>query len=563
MWRCRRGQGVSSGEGIHHLTCVVHHPCTPSLLSCFTVTSGIACRFCSYLNGLFRCHRSELKRFSHVGDAAMRGGCQCSSLYGLGSSVPVRESEAGITAEWVPDALGYHLPLGLRERREPATKACLTEVAGSKASRNSEKRGTVLEERQVVSSAARDTCTSSQVGSGGHRGGHSDGPPFYGPLPNFATSPVLEWKGCLWQWRPVKMKSAAATLHQGIFATAASMRSDSEDRPSESETQSNAGVENGLAGGATGEGSPDYYLVPFLLCPTLEVLAMQPLMHNSLREELAAAQSAHLHQHPRCPEYEKQCRRGTRRGPVCPELEASPWSISMPTPAGNLAVLSPKCSDGDRATKRSAVSELPTFAMIQGESSRRVGGRVGAWFDHGTAPPTPPEAETWDAAATSVRVERSASEDSFIAPYVHVFCSDTSSACCDSPLSQTGKKALASPTPSSCDLSSPTLPLQRRNAVGGGLAELFLAIDRYAALIARGDLTLSAACWATLCDTKSWWVVQRLRVCSLEVERELLAATEAHKRWQQYALSRNHTLVGKSSHGIYFYDYPFLAEWPG
>ncbi|KAG5469420.1 hypothetical protein LSCM1_02639 [Leishmania martiniquensis] len=562
MWQSRRVQVTGSGESIQHLIRDVRRPCVLSMLSCFTVAARTACRCCCCSGDFSKFCGTKLDRMAQVEDLTFSGRPRRSHVFSLRSPASVKEEEAGIIAEWVPDVLGYHLPLDQREQPEPAPKARVTEAAGSEVSVTAETHGTVQQGRQEVSSVASDTCTGSQVGGGDHQGGHSDGPPFYGPWPNFATSPVLEWRGCLWQWRPVRLSSAAGASHQGTRTTVASTRLNREDRPSQSMAQWPPGAEKGPTGDVLEKSSRGYYLVPFLLCPTLEVLAMEPFMHDSLRGELAAAQSACLKQHPHWSEYTKYGRSGSRHRSVCPELEASLWSIFMPTPVGNLGIPSPEYSNGDAAMKQSTVFELPTFAMIQGEPPMRVGGRVGAGLNPGATRPTPPEEETWDAVTAERRVEPSAAEGSLADPYTHIFCSNTSSACGHTHLLRTGNRAPAAPKPSACDSSSPTFPLRCRNAVGGGLAELFLAVDRYAALIARGELTLSAACWATLCDTKSWWVVQRLRVCSLEVERELLAAAEAHKRWQQSALSRNRTLVGKSSHGICFHDYPFLAQWP-
>ncbi|CAG9580723.1 conserved hypothetical protein [Leishmania major strain Friedlin] len=564
MWRPRRVQGLGSGEDICHLVSAVRRQGIRSLPSGLVVAAEIAYRCCSYSIESFQTDSTEAKKPSRVVGTAPTERQKRPSALAPSSSIPATE-KAGIIVEWVPDALGYHLPLGLRERWEPSSKASPTEAGGLKASNDAETHGTEQQELEEVSSVG-NPCASSRVGDGGggsgHRSGHSDGPPFYGPLPNFATSPVFEWERCLWQWRPVKITPAAGTPHHTSLTVTAPISSSGEKRPLRDEMHCSDGGENDLAEGGLGESSQVYHLVPFLLCPTLEVCATQPLMHGSLRKELAAAQNACHHLRRSWPEDAKQDLLGTRRCPTYSEHETRLWSITIPTPVGELALSSPQDTDGDDANKQNTMLDLPTFAMIEGEPPMRVGGRIRACCGHGITSPAPPEAETWEAATAAARNERSTSAGNAAVPYVHVFCSEMSAACSDSLLSQTGIKASELPTPSSCDVSSPTLPLTRRNVVGGGLAELILAVDRYAALIARGDLALSAACWATLCDTKSWWVVQRLRVCPLEMERELVAATEAHKLWQQYAVSRNSTLVGKSSHGICFYDYPFLAKWP-
>lgn len=561
MWRPRRTQAVGSGKGIHHLISSVRRQRIRSLPLGFVVATEIACRCCSYSTESFQADSAETKNPSCVVGTTPTERHEWPTALATPSSIPATE-KAGIIAEWVPDALGYHLPLGLREQWGPSSRASPTEAGGLKASNDAETHGTEHQELQEVSSAG-SPCASSRVGGGGgHHSGHSDGPPFCGPLPNFATSPVFEWKRCLWQWRPVKITPAVGTSHHTGLTVTVPISSGGEGRLLRGETHCSEGGENDLAEGELGKSSQVYYLVPFLLCPTLEVRTTQPLMHDSLREELVAAQSAYHHRRRRWPEDAKRDRLGTRRCPTYSERETRLWSITMPTPVGELAISSPKYADGDDAIKQNTMLELPTFAMIEGEPAMRVGGRVRACCDYGTTHPVLPEARTWEAATAAAQDAQSTSAGNAAVPYVHVFDSEMSTARSDSLPSQTGIKASESPTPSSCDGSHPTLPLTRRNVVGGGLAELILAVDSYAALIARGDLALSTACWATLCDTKNWWVVQRLRVCPLEMERELVAATEAHKLWKQYTVSRNSTLVGKSSHGICFYDYPSLAKWP-
>ncbi|GET91896.1 hypothetical protein, conserved [Leishmania tarentolae] len=562
LGRPLRAHGVGGRAGIHHLISAVNRQCIHSLPSCLVAATEIACRCSSYSAESFRNHNTKSNIPSCVADITPTAARTWPSTPTPPSSTPVAGQE-GVIAEWVPDALGYHLPLGLRERSEPAGRTSSTEEGDLANSDSAETHGAEKEKFQDVSSATREVCASNRDGGGGgdHHGGHPDGPPFCGPLPNFATSPVFEWKQCLWQWRPVKITSAGGASHHKNLTGTVSMPSNGGAPPSQGKTHCIEGGEHDTAKGRLGQCSKAYYLVPFLLCPTVEVHAIQPLMHDSLRKELAAVQSACHHRRRRWSECAKKDRLSTRSYPTYSELETQSWLITMPTPVGELSLSSPRYADGD-VIEHNAKLELPTFAMIEGEPPTRVGGRIRAWCDHGATRPTLPQAETWEVPMEAAQNEQSASAGNVTVPYVHVFCSERSTAYGDCLLSQTGKNTLDSTTPSSGDASHPTLPFTRRNVVGGGLAELLLAVDRYAALIARGDLALSAACWATLCDTKNWWVVQRLRVCPLEMERELVAATEAHKLWQQYAVSRNNTLVGKSSHSIYFYDYPFLAKWP-
>lgn len=113
------------------------------------------------------------------------------------------------------------------------------------------------------------------------------------------------------------------------------------------------------------------------------------------------------------------------------------------------------------------------------------------------------------------------------------------------------------------------LPLCCRNLILGGLAELILSIDHYAALVARREFTFSSACCALLRDTKHTETVVSLSgggshcqsplrdggavrtAASLSgvfaIERELAAAVASQEALMQLALKKNNTLVGKSS----------------
>lgn len=93
------------------------------------------------------------------------------------------------------------------------------------------------------------------------------------------------------------------------------------------------------------------------------------------------------------------------------------------------------------------------------------------------------------------------------------------------------------------------IPSNFRNVIGGGLAELIISLDRYAALISRGELTVPAACWALLCDMNNPEAVLQLRSHAVMLEKEAMAAAEAHKQLTLNALMANQTLVGKSCHG--------------
>ncbi|CCW66239.1 unnamed protein product [Phytomonas sp. Hart1] len=106
------------------------------------------------------------------------------------------------------------------------------------------------------------------------------------------------------------------------------------------------------------------------------------------------------------------------------------------------------------------------------------------------------------------------------------------------------------------------LPLAYRNLINGGLAELILAVDCYAALIARKELTVASACWAILCDTKHSNILLSLRNHAPDIEREVLAAVEAQEHLMQISNRWNQTCVGKSScAATTLMDYPAIAHW--
>ncbi|EKF27648.1 hypothetical protein MOQ_008622 [Trypanosoma cruzi marinkellei] len=102
--------------------------------------------------------------------------------------------------------------------------------------------------------------------------------------------------------------------------------------------------------------------------------------------------------------------------------------------------------------------------------------------------------------------------------------------------------------------SSWSVPLKNRNVIGCGLAEVVLAIDRYAAMLARREITYSKACWAVLVDSKAD-VQPYLRSSAVAIEKELIAATAAHE-----AVT---AAVGDPARRplLKLADYPALARW--
>lgn len=88
-----------------------------------------------------------------------------------------------------------------------------------------------------------------------------------------------------------------------------------------------------------------------------------------------------------------------------------------------------------------------------------------------------------------------------------------------------------------------------RNVIGGGLAELIISLDRYAALVSRGEVPLSSACWAILCDTANPDIVAHIRYHAVELEVEVIAAVRAHRHAMRAAMQNDKTLVGKGCNG--------------
>lgn len=450
------------------------------------------------------------------------------------TSAEVCEVESGIFASWVPDALSYHAPPGMRE--QPLRKSNMQGIAETKsfsdtdaapageAVTNTKTMPTTFgSEAATLAGAEEDVevgsrkitsgphCESSPNCSGSNHKGNR-GSFFYGPLQTFETSPVFEWLGCLWQWRPIEVQHAGRPLLSPP-KTHSNQRLDNvgeeEDEPLLEKWSSST------ATAAASTADRHFYMVPFLLLPTNEVVSGRPCLHASLRDAVLA-RHARLHSQS-CPT------------PHAIPPSAALWRLTAATAVGDLPLVITSYHDSQH---------LAVFQKQERQLTEKARG-----CDYAMAAPeplTPPPAETWEAVT-----QRSTSRGR---PYVRVYRTDGS---VDAGVGNTDTAATA----------AVPLPMTRRNVVGGGLAELILAMDRYAALLARDEVTLSAACWAALCDTKSWWVVQQLRLTPVQVERELVAATAAHRRWQQRAVALHKTMVGKSSHGIRFDDYPHLARW--
>eukprot|EP00796_Vickermania_ingenoplastis_P004459 gene4459-3254_t len=75
---------------------------------------------------------------------------------------------------------------------------------------------------------------------------------------------------------------------------------------------------------------------------------------------------------------------------------------------------------------------------------------------------------------------------------------------------------------------------------------LILALDRYAALIARGELSVPAACWALLCDSSSSDVVVYIRSHAVDLEKEVTATALAHEHFTTMVLKRHRTLLSSN-----------------
>nr|CCC94251.1 conserved hypothetical protein [Trypanosoma congolense IL3000] len=98
------------------------------------------------------------------------------------------------------------------------------------------------------------------------------------------------------------------------------------------------------------------------------------------------------------------------------------------------------------------------------------------------------------------------------------------------------------------------VPPMCRNVIGSGLAELVIAIDHMAAMVARRHITLANACWAILVDSKAD-IKPYLRFSALSIEKELLVMSKAHE-------TANVSLgdpLGRPP--LTLTDYPSVAGW--
>ncbi|KPA76581.1 hypothetical protein ABB37_07451 [Leptomonas pyrrhocoris] len=512
-----------------------------------------------YFSKSLTAHRAEhpVAGTAHIIPSA----CATQRLDDPATSEDVWEMEQGIFAGWVHDALGYHASLEWREQ-QPGAEAENPELADDAPPHTSPEGEEVRAEVDVTTAVEEEDAESAQPtealchnsnkksnSSSGSGRGRKGTFPFYGPLASFEVSPVFEWLGCLWQWRPIEVRLAR---HPRSFSRTAAATA----RGGDGEVGTNGFESNATAGGR------HFYLAPFLLLPTNEVLMNRPRLHPELRDAVIARHARVCEADNRAPAsaslYEREVRRLEWRG-MSPSVTAALWMLTAPTPVGEL-----KLDVGDY---RDAYT-LSVFNVMERWLANTPHARDSA---AAVAPPLllPPTEETWEAATRAQSASAATSsndgdgrtpprETVLAAPYVRIYSPETN----EEVVAREGAEPAASAASTHPSRPSQLLSF-RRNVIGGGLAELLLTVDRYAALIARGELTLSAACWATLCDTKSWWLVQRLRLTPREVERDLVAATAAHRRWQRRALMRNRTMVGKSSHGVSFDEYPSLVRWTG
>jgi hypothetical protein len=510
------------------------------------------------------------------------------------TSTEVWEMERGIFASWVPDALGYHTPRGLREREPPSPsqpratreeeeslatteahpKGCDTEVAAEASESPTLQAEAPQRETNTESHHISSRSSSSRHSGRGRTGSFA----FYGPVKAFEVSPVFEWLGGLWQWRPVEVRHARGMHICKTPPPSPLLRSSTtsqvmdtyfSDTPLKaSELDSRDGVEWDVRRVCGDDASADahLYLVPFLLLPTSEVACSRPRLHPQLRDAVLARHARHW---------------ASSRADAPVSAGGFPWRLDgHPTPPSS-SFPSPRSTAVFQLFAPMPIGVFQLDTRLHNSAAPLsvlacMNNRLACRFDTFVPPLTPPGAETWGA-ATSLG-NRSGGDDNgddnhplsqqhsstphegvqvSSTPYVRVYSAADGNEV--TPLSQSDVDR----TNQGASATLSHFPAIRCNVIGGGLAELLLAVDRYAALLARQELTLSAACWATLCDTKSWWVVQKLRSSPQEVERELVAATAAQRRWQRSAVARNHTMIGKSSHGVRCDDYPLLAQWVG
>lgn len=365
------------------------------------------------------------------------------------------------------------------------------------------------------------------------------------PTP-YVSSPVFEWCGALWQWRTV-------IVHPPLCRT-------------ETEERANTRLFS--------------CLVPFLLCPYIGASSQLPCIDEQLHGKILQAAASERRENgglESCVRREVMEEVSDVAGDGRDQWSARrlPRSakILLPSPLGSVpierlqqsTIATPFSCAESKATPphapvhRGGASNIPRSAdamslmnailhrveqqyLLSGAGDPQAAGR-------GADPALRPVASITPAPSEGV--------------YTHVFCTASAqkSVVASSHHGQ-GQRRIAHRNAEAAPVSQMTciFPMERRNTIGGGLAPLLLAMDCYGALVQRRDLTMSAACWAALCDTKSAFVVKELRRRTVEIEREIRMSVAAHEALSRLARRRNKTSVGKSSTELNFDDFATLLR---
>lgn len=311
------------------------------------------------------------------------------------------------------------------------------------------------------------------------------------PVDCFCLSPVCEALGCLWQWRPTQL-----THPSTVRAT-----------------------------------STQLFMLPFLLLPVGGVVqAQMPYIH---------------------PDAVRRCLATTHGTAPTASVDVSQWQAMLPSPLGTLTPsigdhcpprwvqIPPQKDPAARDTRVASGAPEGAARTRLLQSRHQWVGEVVQLLCHAVPGSISSPLMKFSPDGThevSPLESRCNAEGS-----VGLRASST-----PSPLTSVSAPPAKSPVPSSLTATRGCPPAYQ-NVLTGGLAEVVLAADRYAALIARGEMTVAAACWAVLCDQRYGGVLRHLRFEAIAVEQEVLAATAAHRIWQRQALKSNKTLVGSGA----------------
>lgn len=335
-----------------------------------------------------------------------------------------------------------------------------------------------------------------------------------------------------------------------------------------------------------------YRMVPFLLCVGRGVPAHHPVLSAAAAAALVGGDTPEA-QEKRQPPGSPKRRKGTATRASTTTPSAAVWRMTMPTVMGDVAVRVERSPHHNGTVATATATATPSWAQRYFDLLLTAEDDTAA----GEMPPSSPTHATHSATQV-VKGTVTADDDPTAAPLWPPprMANETSGAYAarcwaayharqPAPRGP-GAVAPRSQLSSSADAESgvmyeevyPSASLRRgltdaatahrclaphspcRNLIGGGHAEALLAIDRYAAMVARGELSEAAACWALLCDTKSAPLSLALRTRAVEVEREVRASVVAHRRLRREGLRRTRSVVCHGARARTLMGLPSLSQ---